>query len=112
MRSLLAIGQSLCEPALFAHRTHQCDEFDHDESRCKAAQRLGAVEAAGDEQERQARQQAQQEADEILPSALGDGGQVFVISSGSHPASPCSALSGRARMPSTTDFGSSPLRRS
>ena len=37
MRSLLAIGQSLCEPALFAHRTHQCDEFDHDESRCKAA---------------------------------------------------------------------------
>ena len=101
-------GKALRKAALLAHGTQQGDQFDHDQCRSEAAQRIGSVKAARDEQERQARQQAQQEAEEILPSALREGGQVFILRGGTHPASPSSALSGRASMPSTTALGLPP----
>ena len=107
----LAVGHALRQPALLAHGAHQRDQFDHHQRGCEHAQRFRPVEAARDEQEGQARQQAQQEPEEVLPSALGEGGHVFVGLSGCHPALPCSALSGRARMPDTVVRGSSPLMR-
>jgi hypothetical protein len=76
--ALVAICQPLRQSALFAHRAQQRDQFDHHQRRSKAAQRVGAVQAPGDKQERQPRDQPQDEANEVLPSALGQRGKVFI----------------------------------
>ena len=110
--AVVAVGEPLRKSALFAHRAQQRDQFYHHQRRGEAAQRIGAVKAPGDEQEGQPRDQPQDEAKEILPSALGQRGQVLVGFFVGHSALPCSARSGRDSSADTTARGSSPLSRS
>ena len=109
---VLAFGQALRQPAFLAHGAHQRHQFDHHQRRGEATQRVRAVEAAGNEEEGQPRNQPQNEAEEILPSALGQRGQVLVGFFVGHSALPCSARSGRDSSADTTARGSSPLSRS
>ncbi len=109
---LLVLGQALREPAFLAHGANQRDQFDHHQRRGEAAQRIGAVEPPGDEQEGQPRDEPKEEAEEVLPSALGQRGEVFVWLFFAHPAASCSARNGRASSAVTTSPGASPLRRS
>ena len=109
--ALLPIGKALRQAALFAHRTDQGNQFDHHQCRRETPQCVRSVKTSRDEQERQARDEAQDEAEEILPPALGEGGKVFVGFFRCHSALPCSARSGRDRRPDTTSRGASPLSR-
>ena len=105
----LAIGKTLRKAPLFAHRTDQRDQFDHDQRRREATQGVRAVEASRDEQERQTRHEAQNEAEEILPPTFCQGGEVFVRFFRCHPAGPCSARSGRDKRSETTSRGAPPV---
>ncbi len=107
----LTIGKTLRKAPLFAHRTDQRDQFDHDQRRREATQSVRAIEASRDEQERQTRDEAQNEAEEILPPAFCQGGEVFVRFFPCHPVRSCSARSGRERRLETTSRGTPPFRR-
>ncbi|QYU67897.1 ATP-binding cassette domain-containing protein [Leptolyngbya sp. 15MV] len=106
-----AQGQPLRQPALLAHRADQRQQLDHHQRRGEAAQRVGAVEPPGDEQERQPRDQPQQETEEVGPSALRQRGDIALRCVGAHAAGSCSARSGRARSSPTTSVAGAPCSR-
>ena len=66
----LAIGKTLRKAPLFAHRTDQRDQFDHDQRRREATQGVRAVEASRDEEERQTRDEAQNETEKRQNSSI------------------------------------------
>ena len=70
--------QLLGEAALQAQRRELRGELDDDHRISEAAEQLRPVEAAGDEQEGQARGEPEQEAEEVGPPALGERGDVLV----------------------------------
>ena len=68
---LVGMRELLRETALQPKGRKLRGELDDQHRISKAAERLGAVDAAGDEQERQARGQPDAEAEEVDPSAAG-----------------------------------------
>src|SRR5579859_1873987 len=87
------LGELLGEAALEAERGELGSELDDDRRVGEAAQNVGAIPAAGDEQEGQARRQPQQEAEEVGSAALGqrrDVAGAFRLN-GRHGAAQCAA---------------------
>ena len=68
----------LGEAALEAHGRELGGELDHDHRISEAAEQLRPVKMAGDEQEGDARDQPDDEAEEVGPPALGEGGDIVV----------------------------------
>ena len=73
---LVGMGKLLGEPALQPHRRQLRGQLDDDDRISEAAEQLRAVIAAGDEQEREPRREAKQEAEEIGAAALRQRGDV------------------------------------
>ncbi len=73
---LVDMCELLGEAALEAERRELGRELDHQHGISEPPKRLGAVHPAGDEQERQARDQPQHEAKEIDPAAAREVGHV------------------------------------
>src|SRR3546814_15900445 len=72
----LFAGKLLGQPALQPQRRQLGGEFDDDDRIGETAKRLRAVHPPGDEQERQARGEAQQKAEEVGPSPFGKRGEI------------------------------------
>ena len=66
---LVGMRQLLGEAALKPERRQLRRELDDQHRESEAAERLGAVHPAGDEQERQPRREAKHEAEEVDPPA-------------------------------------------
>ena len=77
MRSF-GLAQLCCQPALQAEGGQLGGKLDHQYRIGKASQRIGAIDAPGDEQKWQARSQPQQKAEDIGPPALGQRGDIFL----------------------------------
>ena len=73
------LAERACQPALQPQRGKLRDEFHHQHRIGEAAQRFGTIDAPGDEQEGQPRREPQQEAEDIGPAALGQGGDIILI---------------------------------
>ena len=73
---LVGVRKLLGQPALQPQRRQLRRELDDQDRISEAAERLGAVHAPGDEQERQARDQPEDEAEEVDPPAARQRRQV------------------------------------
>ena len=72
-------GKCLRQPPLETKRGKQRRQFDHHDRKREPADRIGAIEAPGDEQEGQPRSQPQRKAEDIGPPALGERVQIVIL---------------------------------
>src|SRR5690606_13023227 len=101
--------QLLGKAAFLADRGKLARQFDGHQRIGEASERFSTVEPPGDEQERHARGKAQEEAEEVRPPALGQGGYIAAVMFFAQRACP-SARSGLASSSETILPAGAPWR--
>ena len=88
---LVGLGKLLGKPALQSQCRQLRGEFDDQHGKGEPAERVGAINPPGDEQERQPRRQSQYETEEVDPSAPRQCGKVGGRRCGGRRLAQCAA---------------------